>query len=129
MKKSLEKKIEQKAGKKLRTEIKREVEAEIKKEVKKEVERKLHLRLYDGTKKSASKLKGEFKKQVATGITAAFAFLIALSWRTPIKNSIDGLIERMGLIGKAVYIEYISAVLITIIAVFVLMFFSKWTAE
>ena len=63
---------------------------------------------------------------MATGIIAAFAFLIALSWRAPIEKSVNQLIERLDLTGKAIYIEYLSAVVITLIAVLVFMLISNW---
>ncbi len=99
------------------------------KEVKKEVSKRLRDRILSRTKKSASKFKDEFKRHTVTAITAAFAFLIALSWRVPIQGSIDKVKEKLGLVGTEVYIEYFSAVLITLIAVLALIFFSRWTSK
>ena len=83
----------------------------------------------DRVRNSAARVKYEFEKQVITGVTAAFAFLIALSWREPIKQSVNNLIVRLGLAGQQIYLEYISAIVITTIAVFVLMFVSRWKSE
>ena len=80
-------------------------------------------------KNSARRFKLEFRKQIATGIVAAFAFLIALSWREPIKNSVDSLIIRMGLSGQQIYLEYLSAFMITAIAVLVLIIISRWKSD
>jgi len=80
-------------------------------------------------KNSARKFKSEFKKQIATGIVAAFAFLIALSWREPIKKSVDALIIKMNLSGQQIYLEYLSAFMITAIAVLVLIIVSRWKSE
>ena len=103
-----------------------------KKEVKiveKEVKKRLHQRVVGRAKNSAGRFKSEFKKQAVTAITAAFAFLIALSWRTPIQNSVNKVIENLGLIGKEIYIEYLSAIIITIVAVIALILLSKWASE
>jgi len=80
-------------------------------------------------KQSTLKFKQEFKKHSVTAITAAFAFLIALSWRTPIQDSVNKLIEFFGLTEKALLYEYISAIIITIIAVLFLIIFAKWTSN
>ena len=58
------------------------------------------------------KFRKRFKKQITTGIVAAFAFLVALTWREPIKNSIDLIIEKLGLTGQSLYIEFLSAIAI-----------------
>ena len=85
--------------------------------------------LRDRVRGSALNFKKKFKKQTTTAIVAAFAFLVALSWREPIKQSIDNLIEKLNLTGQAIYIEYLSAIIITIIAVLVLIMVSKWIEE
>lgn len=126
MKKSVEKKIEEKVGKKVSQEIKKEVEKEVKDEVKREVRKRLHYKIYERTKGSALAFKKEFQSQVVVAVSAALGFLIALSWRTPIQKAVDGLIVRLGLGGEAVYIEFLSALVITLIAVLILMWVSKW---
>ncbi len=125
MNKKTEKALEKKVGKKLGKKIEKEME----KEVKKEVTKRLHERVYGNAKEQASRFNKEFKNEVAVGITAAFAFLIALSWREPIQKSVDGLVARMGLVGQAIYIEYLSALIMTLIAVLVLMGISKWKVQ
>lgn len=125
MDKATEKKLEKQVGKKLGKQIEKEVD----REVKKEVERRLHEKIYGNAKERASKFNKEFKNEIAVGITAAFAFLIALSWRGPIQKSVDALVLRLGLVGKAIYIEYLSALIMTLIAVFVLMGISKWKTQ
>ncbi len=151
MKKSIEKEIEEKVGKKLSNEIKKDVEERVEKEVKvvekklekenekkvekqieevkKQVEKKFKIKLYETTKSSAYAFKEELKKHTATAITAAFAFLIALSWRSPIQKSVENLIEFWGLKGGEIYLDFMAAIIITVIAVLVIMWVSKWTAE
>tara|TARA_Y100000310_G_C20121567_1_gene551705 strand:+ start:245 stop:574 length:330 start_codon:yes stop_codon:yes gene_type:complete len=97
--------------------------------VEKEVRKRLHKRVYERTKNSALRFKKEFKRHTVTAITAAFGFLVALSWRTPIQNSVNQAIISLGLVGKEIYVEYISALAITIIAVIAIMIVSKWSSE
>ena len=125
MNKKTEKKLEKQVGKKLGKQIEKEVD----KEVKKEVDRRLHERVYGNAKQHAGKFNKEFKNEIAVGITAAFAFLIALSWREPIKKSVDGLVLSFGLTAKAIYVEYLSALIMTLIAVLVLMVISRWKVQ
>lgn len=136
IKKKIGKEMGKKVVKDIQKEIDKEVEKEVKKEVekeveavKKEVEKRLHLRLYENTKYGALKFGTEFRRHVVTGVTAAFAFLIALSWRAPIQKSVDLMIVNMGLGGKQIYVEYLSAMAITLLAVLVLMWVSIWEVK
>jgi len=139
-----EKKIEKEMGKNVVKDIQKQIDKEVEKKVeqgvkegvkeveeavKKEVEKSLHIKFYEGAKDSALRFKTEFKKQVVVAISAALGFLIALSWRTPIQNSIDNLIKLLGLKGSAIYLEFFSALLITLIAVLGLMWISKWNVK
>ena len=136
MEKKIEKKLGKKAVKELEKDIEKQIEKEVDKEVKKAekeiedtVEKRMSYRLYKGSISSALRFKDEFRKHTIVAVTAAFAFLIALSWRTPIQNSINGLIVSMGLVGKEIYVEYLSAILITLIAVFIIMIISRWEVK
>ena len=113
---------------KQKAEVKKEVEKQTDK-IEKKLTKKLHKRLFITTRAHAGKFKNEVKKHTATAITAAFGFLIALSWRTPIQNSVNNMIESFGLIESAIYYEYLSAIFITIIAVLALMIVAKWTSD
>lgn len=124
LKKEIENEVKAEIEEKLDKKLDKKLEKELEKDIQKEVRERLAQRLYEITKKSAFKFKTEFREHSMTGITAAFAFLIALSWRTPIQDSIDILIEKLGLVTKAIYVEFLSAILITIIAVLVLMWVS-----
>ena len=115
--------------KKIEKEVRKEIENELDKEIKEEVKKRLHERFYESTVSSTNKFKKEFRREVVVGITAAFAFLIALSWRSPIKNSVDSLIANFGLTEKSIYIEYLSALIITLLAVLVLMLVSRCKSE
>lgn len=99
------------------------------KKIEKKVEQEVRKRLRDRAREHASRFGKEFKKHILTAVSAALGFLIALSWRTPIKNSIDALIEKLGLSESVIYMEFLSAILITIIAILLLMLISKWSSE
>ena len=115
--------------KEVKQEVEKQVEKEVEKAVEKEVKKRLSQKLLEGAKSSAKRFKHEFKKQSLTAITAAFAFLIALTWRAPIQNSVDKIIENLGLASSAVYYEYLAAIIITIIGVIALILISKWAVE
>ena len=97
--------------------------------IEKEVKKRLAARMYSRTKESATKFKNEFKTHTLTAITAAFAFLIALSWREPIQLSVDSIVARLGLSGEGIFLKYVAALIITIIAVLILISVSRWSAK
>lgn len=99
------------------------------KKIENEVKKRLHEKLRGGAVSSTKAFREEFKKQTVIAITAAFAFLIALSWRSPIQNSVDKIVSRLGLSEQIIYYEYLTAVIITILAVLALMIISKWASE
>jgi len=80
-------------------------------------------------KETSIKFRNEIRKHMTTAITAALGFLVALSWRTPIQNSIKQLVEYLGVTEDLIFYEYLSAILITLIAVFSLMLISKWEVK
>ena len=118
-----------KLTKEQKQEVKKQVKEKVKQEVEKEVEKKLHQIIASTTKKQASKFKSEFKKQTITAITAAFAFLIALSWRVPIQKYVDNLKATLGLSSESILYEFIAAVFVTLIAVLALVLISSWTSK
>ena len=95
----------------------------------KKLEEKEKPGFFHRTRASAKKFRKNFHEHSVGAITAAFAFLVALSWRTPIQTSVNACIERFGLNGNAVYFEYASAVIVTLIAVLVIMLISKSEAK
>jgi len=97
--------------------------------IEKEVELKLYKKLYNKTKGHASGFGEEFKKQSLIAVTAAFAFLVALSWREPISKLVKGIVEKAGLGKQIVYYEFLAAVLVTLIAIIVLVMVSKWNSK
>lgn len=74
-------------------------------------------------------VRSEFRKQVVTGITAAFAFLIALVWREPIEGAVRGMMASLGLDGTGFWHKILTAILVTIVAALVLVILSRWAAK
>ena len=71
-----------------------------------------------------------FKDKSLTAISAAFGFLIALSWREPISDAINLMIAKLGLLNaNAVYYKFISAIMITAVSVLILMLIAKFTTK
>ena len=75
-------------------------------------------------KRARENFNREFNKQLLTAITAAFAFLIALSWREPIAEALNILLEPLGA-RETILIKFASALFITLIAALVLLFLTK----
>ncbi|HEC82081.1 MAG TPA: hypothetical protein ENI42_06650 [Thermoplasmatales archaeon] len=70
----------------------------------------------------------EVKSTIATAIAAAFGFIIALIWRDIIVGLMNmaGLnVEKFTTIGSAA-IAVVSAIIITLICVFGILYISKW---
>ena len=68
--------------------------------------------------------KREFNRHLLTAITAAFAFLIALSWREPIAESLNLLLEPLGA-RETIILKFVGAIIITIIAALILLFLTR----
>lgn len=120
-------------SKKEKKEIEKEVESKIRKNVEKKVEKKIEKevekKIDDRLKGHANKFKDEFRKQAIGAISAAFAFLIALSWREPIQGVVNNFVSGLGFDESIVYFQLLSAVIITIVAVLMLMLFAKWNSK
>ncbi len=76
-----------------------------------------------------SKFRNVFREHTIAAITAAFGFLIALSWRTPIQQFIDKIVTNFNLKGNEILIQVITAILVTLLAVISLIFLSKWDSK
>jgi len=129
IKKDIEKEVKQEIENKLDKKLDKGLEKELKPQIEKEVKKRFHERFLESTKESAIEFKVEFKNQLAIAITAAFGFLIALSWRNPIETGINKLLESFNLKGGAFYWDFLSALVVTFLAALVLMWVSKWKSE
>lgn len=125
-----EKQIEKIVEKEVKQEVaKKEISKKEGEEIKKEIKKRLSERFLEQTKKSADDFRKEFKKQTVVAITAAFGFLIALSWREPISEGVSGLINLLGLSESLIYYKFLAAIVITLVAVLFLVVLSKWNSE
>jgi uncharacterized membrane protein YdbT with pleckstrin-like domain len=84
---------------------------------------------FEDTLEYAEKFHRKFRKQIVVSISAAFGFLIALSWREPISQLVDLMIKFSKLQGSEIYIQLISATVVTIISVLGIMIISKWDVK
>lgn len=80
-------------------------------------------------KETTAKLGKEVKRNIATAISAAFALVIALVWNNAIKGVIDEFTARIGITGTGYVYTLISAVVVSIICVAGIMFFSRWSEK
>lgn len=101
----------------------------VNKKVDKEVQRKLRHILYDRAKSHGSNFQKEFKKHVIIAITAALGFLIALSWKEPILEFSGIIISRLGMSESGFVFEFLSATIVTVIAVLALIIISRWASK
>jgi len=86
-------------------------------------------RAHQKAKEKASKFKKEFRKHSTTAILAALAFLIALSWRDFISDSVNKIVSSLGVSDQLYFYKLLSALLITILAIFGIMIISKFKVE
>ncbi len=80
-------------------------------------------------KQKAKQFRNEVRVQIATAVTAAFAFIIALFWKDVITEGVNNLLISLGLSGTGYYYKILSAVIITLIAVIGIWYFSKWSHQ
>ena len=73
-----------------------------------------------------TKVQHEIRKNIATAILAAFAFIIALVWRDAIQSGVNKLTEYLKISSTGYVYNIITALVVTIICVLGIMFFSKW---
>ena len=73
-----------------------------------------------------AKVQHEIRKNIATAILAAFAFIIALVWRDAIQSGVNKLTEYLKISSTGYVYNIITALVVTIICVLGIMFFSKW---
>lgn len=76
-----------------------------------------------------NKFKKEFRNQAVIAIIAAFGFLIALSWRDFISETINKLIADIGVTGQVYLLKLLSAIIVTFLAVLGIMIISKLKIE
>ncbi len=81
-------------------------------------------------KKEAIEVRREFRRNMVTAITAAFAFVIALQWKDVITDGINYLIMFSGLPqGQAFGFKVVSAIAVTFIAVLGVLLTTRFLAR
>ena len=69
------------------------------------------------------------RKNTGVAILAAFAFIIAFAWRDAIQESVNIFLAKFGLTGQTYWIKFAVAIIVTVICVFGIMIFSRWTEK
>ncbi len=80
-------------------------------------------------REKTKKFKKEFRKQATIATLAAFAFLIALTWRDFISNTVDKIVTSLGVSDQLYLYKLLSAILVTLIAILGIMLVSKFKIE
>ncbi len=80
-------------------------------------------------KTRVTRFKNDVRKNIATAIAAAFAFVIALVWRDAIQAGIDDFLNRVGIEGTGYIYKIIVAFLVTILCVIGLKFVASWSEQ
>ena len=75
--------------------------------------------------KEAKKFQSAFRGRINVALAAAFAFVIALAWNEVIKESIGAIVESLGLPKQMWIFQIVAALIITVIGVLGIMYFSK----
>ncbi len=91
--------------------------------------RKIIEKAHESAKKArekSKKFKKEFRNQATVAVIAAFGFLIALSWRDFISDTVNKIVLSLGVYDQLYIYKLFSAILITIIAIFGIMIASKF---
>lgn len=87
--------------------------------------RKYIQKVHETAKAKSEKFRKSFRKHSVTAIVAAFGFLIALSWRDFISDSVNQLVSSLGVSEKLYLYKLLTAILVTILAIIAIMIVSK----
>jgi len=75
------------------------------------------------------KFKKEFQKQATIAVIAAFGFLIALSWRDFIADTVNKIVTTFGVSDQLYLYKLLTAIIITLLAILGIMIISKFKVE
>jgi len=78
---------------------------------------------------TARKVRHEIRKNISTAILAAFGFMIALVWRDVVTKGVERLISWLNISGSGFLFTLITALLTTLICVFGIIYFSRWSEK
>ncbi|MFW5847051.1 MAG: DUF5654 family protein [Nanoarchaeota archaeon] len=68
----------------------------------------------------------EIKNDVTPAVVASFGFIIALVWRDAIKGALDYYLEKAGLTEQAYLYNFVSALIVTIVVIFIMIVVTKY---
>ena len=80
-----------------------------------------------GLKGKLAALEMEIKNDVSIPVIASFGFIIALVWRDAIKGAIDEFLLRAGLLERAYFYNFISAIIVTIIVIAIMILVTRFS--
>jgi uncharacterized membrane protein len=80
-------------------------------------------------RKRAKSITKEVKKRISTAILGAFALIIALVWNDAIGETVKKIIEYTGLTTTLFLYKIITAVLVTLVCVIGILYFSRWVEK
>lgn len=78
---------------------------------------------------STKKFHHEVKRNIGKAIAAGFAFMIALVWRDAVSDAIDYTLAEAGITANTYLYKILAAVVVTLLAVIAIMYFSRWSEE
>lgn len=91
--------------------------------------RQIIAKAHERTKEKTRKFKKEFRKQATVAIIAAFGFLIALSWRDFIVDTVNKIVANLGVSDHLYLYKLLSAIIVTFLAILGIMMASKLKVE
>lgn len=97
------------------------------KEIEKQIQKTLK-KIFEKTVNSASEFREEFEKQVVIAVTSAFGFLVALFWKEPITELVNNILKNLPQSTQITF-KFISAIIVTTIATFVLILLAKMRSK
>ncbi len=74
----------------------------------------------------AISIKNKFRTSVATAMSAAFGFILALYWKDIVVESVNKMVKSMNLRGDGYMIRIVAAIIVTLICVSAIYAISKW---
>jgi len=78
---------------------------------------------------SAKKVGKDVRKNITTAILAAFGFMIALVWRDVVRDGVTRLVEMLSLGGSGFWFSVLTAIITTVVCVFGIIYFSRWSEK
>jgi len=78
-------------------------------------------------KETSQKIRKQTKKTIGASLAAAFGLTAALIWRDAVDEIIKKITELLGLTEETYILKLITAIIITMVCVMFIVYFSKWS--